>query len=281
MCSQHHHVVGYTKIPYKKIGVLIKNHLGPLLHRSGLPTRLQLSDNIDRRTALRDFPQALDDPEVFRYISGLAYHGYDWRQQSIRPSKENGYPFDEFKAIAELRRRYRTLPLWMTEICHYNGGTPWAKPLPRYEFEDGDWWGQQLFSDLEAGAAGWTYWNLILDQNGGPWLVSLIHGDPENNAQQPVVIINRETKEVSYTGVYYYLAHFSKFVRPAATRIGSPGKVDGVRCLAFKHADGRIVAQLLNSNQTETKVAIAWKEKILEITLPAISLTTCEWHSES
>ena len=273
--------MGYTKIPYKKIGVLIKNHLGPLLHRSGLPTRLQLSDNIDRRTALRDFPQALDDPEVFRYISGLAYHGYDWRQQSIRPSKENGYPFDEFKAIAELRRRYRTLPLWMTEICHYNGGTPWAKPLPRYEFEDGDWWGQQLFSDLEAGAAGWTYWNLILDQNGGPWLVSLIHGDPENNAQQPVVIINRETKEVSYTGVYYYLAHFSKFVRPAATRIGSPGKVDGVRCLAFKHADGRIVAQLLNSNQTETKVAIAWKEKILEITLPAISLTTCEWHSES
>ncbi len=272
--------MGYTKIPYKKIGVLIKNHLGPLLHQSGLPTRLQLSDNIDRRTALRDFPQALDDPEVFRYISGLAYHGYDWRQQSIRPAKEAGYPYEEFKAIAELRRRYRTLPLWMTEICHYAGGTPWAKPLPRYEFEDGDWWGQQLFSDIEAGAAGWTYWNMILDQTGGPWLVSIVHGDPENNAQQPVVIINRETKEVTYTGLYYYLAHFSKFVRPASTRIASPGKVDGVRCLAFKHADGRIVTQLLNSNQAETKVTVSWKDKTLEISLPAISLTTCVWQSE-
>lgn len=271
--------MGYTKIPYKKIGVLIKNHLGPLLHRSDVPTRLQLSDNIDRRTALRDFPPVLDDPDVFKYIAGLAYHGYDWRQQSIRPDKEKGYLFEEFKAIAELRRRYRTLPLWMTEICHYNGGTPWAKPLPRYEFEDGDWWGQQLFSDVEAGAAGWTYWNMILDQTGGPWLVSIVHGNPENNAQQPVVIINRDTKEVTYTGVYYYLAHFSKFVRPTATRIASPGQVDGVRCLAFRHADGRIVTQLLNSNRTETKVTLSWKDKTLEVTLPAVSLTTCSWQS--
>jgi glucosylceramidase len=269
--------MGYTKIPYRKIGVLIKNHLGPLLHKSGLPTRLQLSDNIDRVTALRDFPEALDDPDVFKYIAGLAYHGYDWRRQPIRPTKENGYGFDEFKAIAELRRRYRTLPVWMTEICHYAGGTPWAKPLPRYEFEDGDWWGHQIFSDLEAGASGWTYWNMILDQNGGPWLVSIVHGNPQNNAQQPLVIINRETKEVSYTGVYYYLAHFSRYVRPTSTRIGTPGAVEGVRCLAFRHTDGRLVAQVMNSNPTETKTTLYWKGRALELVLPPLSLTTCLW----
>lgn len=272
--------MGYTKIPYEKIGVLIKNHLGPRLHRSGLVTRLQLSDNIDRKTALRDFPQALDDPDVFKYIAGLAYHGYDWRRQSIRPTKETGYGFEEFEAIAELRRKYPTLPLWMTEICTYTGGTPWVKPLPRYEFEDGDWWGHQIFSDIEAGAAGWTYWNLILDQRGGPWLVSLVHRNPENNAQQPVVIINRETKEVAYTGIYYYLAHFSKFVRPSSIRIGADGVAEGVRCLAFKHGDGRIVTQLMNSNQRETRVTVAWRNKTLEATLPAVSLTTYIWRSE-
>ncbi len=271
--------MGYTKIPYRKIGVLIKNHLGPLLHKSGLPTRLQLSDNIDRITALRDFPEALNDPDVFKYIAGLAYHGYDWRRQPIRPTAENGYGFDEFKAIAELRRRYRTLPVWMTEICHYAGGTPWAKPLPRYEFEDGDWWGHQIFSDLEAGASGWTYWNMILDQSGGPWLVSIVHGNPENNAQQPVVVINRETKEVSYTGLYYYLAHFSRFVRPTSTRIGSPGAVEGVRCIAFRHTDGRIVTQVMSSNPAESKVTLRWRDKSLELTLPPLSLTTCVWQA--
>jgi len=274
--------MGYTKIPFDELRDFIKGHLGPLFYREQVRTRLQTSDFIDRVTALRGATTILDDPEAARYIAGIAYHGYDWRRQAIRPEARTGYQFDEFKAVTELRRRYRgTIPLWMTEICYYNGGTSWAKPLPRYEFEDGDWWGHQIFSDIEAGASGWTYWNMILDQNGGPWLVSKIHGNPENNAQHPVVIINRETKEVTYTGLYYYLAHFSKFVRPSSVRIGSPGKVADVRCLAFAHTDGRIVTQLMNSSAEERKVTLAWNNKVVEVTLPAVSLTTCIWPGRS
>ena len=80
----------------------------------------------------------------------------------------------------------------MTELCHaYEAGTPKQMKLPRTDFEDGDFWGQQIFSDLEAGASAWIYWNLILDEHGGPWLVSPIHGNPEDNIQHPVVIIDR------------------------------------------------------------------------------------------
>lgn len=274
--------MGYTKIPFVQLRDLIKGHIGPLFYRQHVKTKLQTSDFIDRVTALRAASIILDDPDAARYIAGIAYHGYDWRRQAIRPEARTGYQFDEFKAVNELFRRYRgTIPLWMTEICYYNGGTSWAKPLPRYEFEDGDWWGHQIFSDIEAGAAGWTYWNMILDQNGGPWLVSTVHGNPENNAQHPVVIINRETKEVSYTGLYYYLAHFSKFVRPSASRIAARGTLDGVRCLAFRHTDGRIVVQLMNSRETELKASVGWKGKTLEIALPAVSLTTCFWQSDN
>jgi len=272
--------MGYTKIPFPELRDLIKGYIGPLFYREHVRTRLQTSDFIDRETALRGASILLDDPDTDRYISGIAYHGYDWRRQSIRPEARTGYRFDEFKAIKELFRRYRgTIPVWMTEICYYNGGTSWAKPLPRYEFEDGDWWGHQIFSDVEAGAAGWTYWNMILDEKGGPWLVSPIHGDPENNVQHPVVIINRETSEVTYTGLYYYLAHFSKFVRPTASRIGSTGTVDDVRCLAFRHTDGRIVIQLMNSAGEEKPVNLEWNKKTLKIVLPAVSITTCEWQS--
>lgn len=274
--------MGYTKIPFEELRTFIKGHLGPLFYREQVRTRLQTSDFIDRVTALRGAATILDDPEAARYIAGIAYHGYDWRRQAIRPEARTGYTFDEFKAVAEMRRRYRgTVPLWMTEICYYNGGTSWAKPLPRYEFEDGDWWGHQIFSDIEAGASGWTYWNMILDQNGGPWLVSTVHGNPEQNVQHPVVIINRETKEVTYTGLYYYLAHFSKFVRPSSVKIGSPGKVDDVRCLAFVHTDGRIVAQLMNSAREERKVTLTWNKKLVEVTLPAVSITTCLWPGRS
>ena len=92
--------------------------------------------------------------------------------------------------------------------------------LPRYDFEDGDFWGTQIFNDLEAHASAWIYWNMILDEKGGPWSVSYVHGNPDPNIQHPVVIIDREKMKVMYTGLYYYLTHFSKFVRPGAVRVG-------------------------------------------------------------
>lgn len=266
----------YTKIPFKKIGELIKNHVGPLFDKHGVKVRLQAAEVVDRGKALLRYPELLDDPEVSKYISSIPYHGYDWRRKE-QPSRANQYRANEFIPIIELARRYPHLPLWMSEICHYNWGTPWVNPLPRYEFADGDHWGHQLFQDIAAGASAWTYWNMILDETGGPWLVSKVHGDPEINHQQPVVIVNRRTKEVTYTGLYYYLAHFSKFVRPGAVRIAANGRVPDVRSLAFEGPDGKVVVQLMNSGTATTTVQVAWRGRIIDLQLPRYSITTCEW----
>jgi hypothetical protein len=91
--------------------------------------------------------------------------------------------------------------------------------MPVYEFSDGEFWGNMIVNDMKNWVCAWIYWNMILDENGGPWLISTEHGDPDNNKQHPVVIVNRTTKQVTYTGLYYYLSHFSKFVRPGARRI--------------------------------------------------------------
>jgi glucosylceramidase len=253
----------YTKIPYTRIRDLLKNHVAPLLARSGLKTRLMLSEAPTRDQAGKHYPVVLDDPEARRCIAVLAYHGYDR---------------DQFAAISQLHARYPDLPLWMTELCHcYSAGTPKQMKLPRDDFEDGDFWGQQIFSDVEAGASAWIYWNLILDQNGGPWLVSPIHANPDQNIQHPVVIINRETHQVLYTGCYYYLAHFSRFIRPGAVRLGVTGSVREARCLAFKAPDGRLVAQMMNSRDGVNEVRLDAGGKSLHLTLPPVSITTCLW----
>jgi glucosylceramidase len=135
----------------------------------------------------------------------------------------------------------------------------------------------QIASDLEAGSSGWTYWNLILDQHGGPWLISPIHQDPDNNVQQPVVIIDRDIHKISYTGVYYAIAHFSKFVRPGSIRIGSDGSADGIRCVAFIRPDGRRVTELINSRGSNSSIQIVWQGKLLELSLPPISISTLLW----
>jgi glucosylceramidase len=253
----------YTKIPYGKIRDLLTKHVAPLLARSGLATRLMLSEAPTRDEALKHYPEVLDDAEARRCVAVLAYHGYDLGQ---------------FTDIAKLHARYPDLPLWMTELCHaYEAGTPKEMKLPRTDFEDGDFWGRQIFGDLEAGASAWIYWNMILDQDGGPWLVSPIHGNPDPNIQHPVVIVNRNTKQVTYTGCYYYLAHFSKFVRPGAVRVGVKGSAQGVRCLGFKAPDGGLVAQLINSRQEQKEVGLNFRGEWLSLTLPPLSMTTCLW----
>jgi glucosylceramidase len=267
----------YTKMPYSKIRDLLKHHVGPLFHRLHLRTTIQVSDHMNRAGALKQLPVILDDPQALRYVGAISFHGYDFARAPMRPEVKLGYSNEEFNAVAELRKRYRRLPLWMTEICKWDGGTPWAKPIPRYEFEDGDFWGQQIFSDIEAGVSGWTYWNMILDENGGPWLVAPVHGNPDHNVQHPVVIINRQTKEVTYTGLYYYLAHFSRFVRPYSTHVKTAGTVADVRCVSFKHDDGRMVSQLMNSGESDRVVTVGWNRKQIELNLPAISITTLVW----
>jgi len=255
----------YTKIPYAKILVLLKDHVGPALDKAGLKTKIMLSEAPDREDAYRNYPTVLDYAVARKYVAAVPYHGYD---------------FKDYDRIAQLKNRYPELPFWMTEVCYaYEAGTPRSMALPVYAFEDGDFWGKQIFSDLESGASAWIYWNMILDEKGGPWAISPIHGNPDPNVQHPVVIINQQTKKVSYTGLYYYLTHFSKFVRPGAVRLQTAGSVDGVRVMTFHGPEDNYVAELMNSRDEDVDVSLALRGRTLNLRLPAMSITTARWRN--
>jgi len=253
----------YTKIKYPEIRVLLRDFVGPALQQSGLSTKMMISEAPERLVAYKRYPVILDDPAVRKFVSVVAYHGYDFRH---------------FDKIAELKAKYPDIPFWMDELCYaYEAGYPKGKKLPIYEFADGDVWGNIIFSDLEAGTSAWLYWNAILDETGGPWAVSPVHGNPDPNVQHPVVIINKTTHEITYTGTYYYLAHFSKFVRPGAVRVQTTGEAPGVRVMAFRSAEGGIVAQVLNSGTANSSVNLVHKGRTLRITAPGRSISTVLW----
>ena len=151
------------------------------------------------------------------------------------------------------------------------------KKLPIYEFDDGDVWGNIIFNDLEAGTSAWLYWNAILDETGGPWAVSPVHGNPDPNIQHPVVIVNKTTHEVTYTGTYWYLAHFSKFVRPGAVRVETSGGTKGVRAMAFVASDGGYVVEILNSLRETVVVNLEVGGKVVGVDLAGRSITTVTW----
>lgn len=91
------------------------------------------------------------------------------------------------------------------------------------------------------------------------------------------MIINKHTHEITYTGTYYYLAHFSKFARPGAVRIETTGKTDGVRVMTFQTPEGGYLGQILNSAAERKDINLEFKGKTLRLNVPARSITTATW----
>jgi glucosylceramidase len=255
----------YSNVTYKVMGEMIKNFVVPQLRADGLATKIQLGETCTRPEALAKYPPVLSDPDVRKYISTLTSHGYDW---------------DQFSSLTELHNLYPDIPIWQTEVCYgmqmCNPPTGMVK-CPVYEFSDGEFWGNMIMNDMKNWVSGWIYWNMILDQDGGPWLTSPIHGDPDPNQQHCVVIIDRKTKEVTYTGLYYYLAHFSKFIRPGAVRINSTGGSSQLNFAAFLNADSSIVLNVIN-NGDEMDGKISWDNKMAIQRFKAHSITTVMWN---
>jgi glucosylceramidase len=259
----------YSNVTYKVIGELIKDYVVPQLRSDGLSTKIQLGETANRPEALEKFPDVLSDPELRKHIYSFTVHGYDW---------------DQFTTLTELHNRYPDIPIWQTEVCYARVGDMPSNeppdrplPLPVYEFSDGEYWGNMIMNDMKNWVSVWIYWNMILDQDGGPWLISKEHGDPDNNRQQPIVIINRNTKKVTYTGLYYYLAHFSRFIKPGAYRINSTGDYPALNFAGFINPDGSVILNIIN-NADETDCKIVWSSKMAVQKLKAHSITTLKWN---
>jgi glucosylceramidase len=259
----------YTEVTYEAIRDLIKGYIGPRFQATGLPTKIQVSDSANRPEGRDRFPVVLDDPEARQYVDSAPVHGYDW---------------SEYTALTAFHDRYPDVPIWMTEVCYAledeNVIVPPGGPgrLPVYEFLDGEYWGNMIVEDMKHWVSAWIYWNLILDQDGGPWLISEEHGDPDNNRQHPVVIVNRSTGEVTYTGLYYYLAHLSRFVRPGAYRIEVAGSAGSLNSVAFQNVDGSIVLNVVNSGDPTT-VQVGWRGKRVCASVPGHAIETLKWMS--
>ncbi len=259
---------GYSSVTYDEMAEMIKHYVVPQLRTDGLTTKIQLGEPCFRPSAIRHFAPVLDDPEARKHISVLGVHGYD---------------FNQYSSLTELHNKYPEYPIWMTEVCYageslFPADYPFTKKPPILDFGDGELWGNTIVNDMKNWVSGWIYWNMILDQNGGPWLISPEHSDPDNNFQHPVLIINRDTKQTIYTGLYYYLSHFSRFVRPGASRIDCKGGTSTLNFVGFLNTDGTIILNVIN-NSDEIDCKISWDKKMLILKLKSHSITTLKWDS--
>jgi glucosylceramidase len=97
-----------------------------------------------------------------------------------------------------------------------------------------------MINDFNSGTVGWTDWNILLDEKGGPNHV-------QNFCFAPVHA-DTKTDTLIFTPTYYYIGHFSKFIKPGALRISTTTSRTTIESTSFQNNDGTIVTVVMNPN---------------------------------
>ena len=201
----------------------IKEYLGPMLAKSGMADKKLIAWDHNRDLIFQRASVILSDTEAAKYIWGIGFHWYETWTGS-------GMQFENVRRVAE------TFPgksLIFTEGCKEQFSLPKVN-----DWSLGERYGLSMVNDFNSGTAAWTDWNILLDETGGPnhvgnFCFAPVHTDGKSGS-------------LIYTNAYYYLGHFSKFIRPGAKRIGSASNRDKLQSTAFVNSDGKIVVVVLN-----------------------------------
>ncbi|MBT8260624.1 MAG: glycosyl hydrolase [Bacteroidia bacterium] len=206
----------------------LKNHLGPTLEKEGLGDKKIVVWDHNRDLLSHRANTIFDDPEASKYAWGIGFHWYEtWR---------GGEP--NFNALEKVQEAYPDKKLLFTEGCNE------AFNANKYQYwPNAERYGNSMINDFNRGTVGWTDWNILLDETGGPNHVMNLCFAP--------IHADTRTDEIIYTPTYYYIGHFSKFIRPGAKRISTVSSISFLQSTSFINEDGKIVTVVMNSTDDE------------------------------
>jgi len=163
-----------------------------------------------------------------------------------------------------MSRRYPDKELVFTEGCveysRYNS----TNPLVYAEM-----YAHEMIGDFNAGMEAFTDWNIYLDEMGGPNHVG-------NYCDAPVMC-DTKTDEVNVQKSFYYIGHFSKFVKRGAKRVMTSKCTDKIETVGFVNPDGEKVLIVLNKTESDVKVNVADGTQYAECEFKAHSISTLCW----
>ena len=203
----------------------LKNHLGPIMEQEGLGDKKIVVWDHNRDLINHRANTIFEDEEAAKYAWGIGFHWYEtWA---------GGEPM--FSNLGNINASFPTKNLLFTEGCQ-EGFRP-----DRYQYwQHAERYGRSIINDFNHGTVGWTDWNILLNQEGGPnhvgnYCFAPVHGDTDAG-------------ELIYTPTYYYIGHFSKFIRPGAKRISTVSSRSHLLSTSFVNVDNSMVNVIMNQS---------------------------------
>jgi glucosylceramidase len=208
----------------------LKNFLGPIMKKQGLGGKKIIVWDHNRDLINQRANTIFDDPIASKYAWGIGFHWYEtWA---------GGEP--KFDNVAKVHEAYPSKNILFTEGC-----------IEKFSVENYNYWpngeryGRSMINDFNNGAVGWTDWNILLDEKGGPNHVG-------NYCFAPIHA-NTKTGELIYTPSYYYIGHFSRFIRPNAKRVSTATSRSQLLSTSFVNKDGKMATIVMNESDKPIK----------------------------
>lgn len=220
-----------------------KNYLEPEFIKNGIKTKILAWDHNKERLYTRA-------KEVFEIagnvVSGMAMHWYSG---------------DYFEEVALTKNQFPNKLLFHTEGC-----TGFSHFRKEDEVKNGEMYAHDIMGDLNAGVSGFIDWNLILDHKGGP-------NHKRNYCNAPIMLSQDKTSYIKNL-TYYYMGHFSRYIKSGARKIGFSKFTDKIEGSAFQNADDSMVVVLLNRNEVNQEFNLHLNGEILHDNLDSHAILT-------
>jgi len=253
----------------------VKNHLGPKLKADGHDVKI-LGFDQNRDEELKKWVDVMyANEENAEYFDGTAVHWYastyDYFPDALQyaHSKAPGKHLIQSEACVDAE-----VPQWKNDAWYWSKeatdwGWDWApedqkhlhpKYVPVFRYA------RDIIGCLNNHVDGWIDWNMVLDTQGGPnWA---------NNWCVAPVIVDPAKDEVYFTPIYYTLAHFSRFIRPGAVRIGFENPDNEIMVTAAQNPDGSIAVVVFNPNEAAKGIKLNVAEQSVDFSINGKAVQT-------
>ena len=259
----------------KEMTDFVQNHLGPKLENDGWAD-IKILGYDQNRAGIKEWVDVMyKDEKSSKYYDGLAIHWYESTYDFFPKELQYAHEKSPNKYLIQTEACVDSeIPHWNDDAWYWkkeatDWGWDWASEKDKHlhpKYAPVNRYAVDIIGCLNNWVDGWVDWNMVLDTQGGPnwfknWCVAPVIVDPQKD-------------EVYLTPLYYTMAHFSKFMRPGAIKIGCTINHKDLMATAVKNPDGTIAVVVFNPTAEKQSLEIKLNNKIKIISIDAKALQT-------
>lgn len=233
-----------TYTPAEEIN-FVTNYLYPTFEKNNINTKILIWDHNKEKLFTRSIAE-LTNNTALKAVAGIAFHYYTG---------------DHFENISLTQNAFPGKLLIHTEGC-----TGFSKFNPEDEVKNAEIYAHEILGDLASGANAYIDWNLVLDSKGGP--------NHKLNFCNSPIMINSNSSDYIKNLSFYYIGHFSKFIKSGAQRIAHSRYSSDIEVVAFKNTDNSIAIILLNINNFNKEYNLVFKDIVLHDNLDSHAIVS-------